>query len=165
MSLFSLQGFITELNWDEPIISETPKLSVFNYNKDWASRIFKDSSIKIYCDLNRICELEDAVVEWYEEAYYQRRSDLYDLGFLRENFEIKEIDYAGVDGAICKVLMIAKNEGIIDKAKLGLEIRIKSIGYDLTNEVKRLGYLKDREVPLQVRVGDTLIVYISKSSA
>ena len=70
MSLFSLQGFITDLTWDSPQISDSPKLSVFNYNKDWARKLFKDSSIKIYCDLNRICELEDAVVEWYEEAYY-----------------------------------------------------------------------------------------------
>jgi hypothetical protein len=52
------------------MLSEVPKLSVTNYNKDWAKSIFKDTSIKIYCDLNRICEIEDAVVEWYEEAYY-----------------------------------------------------------------------------------------------
>jgi hypothetical protein len=32
----------------------------------------KYSSQKIFCDLNRICELEDATVEWYEEKYYQR---------------------------------------------------------------------------------------------
>jgi hypothetical protein len=88
---------------------------VFNYNKDWARKIFKDSSIKIYCDLNRICELEDAVVEWYEEAYYQRRKDKYDLRFLKDFFEIKEVNYAGVDGAICKAIMTAKTEGIIDK--------------------------------------------------
>lgn len=85
-----------------------------------------DSSIKIYCDLNRICELEDAVVEWYEERYYQRRSDLYDLSFLRECFDIKRVDYAGVDGAICKVNMIAKCPGIIPQSKLGLEVVIKS---------------------------------------
>lgn len=59
-----------------------------NYNKDWFRR--RETSIKIYCDLNRICELEDAVVEWYEEAYYQRRTDLYDLRFLKELFDIKE---------------------------------------------------------------------------
>ncbi len=28
--------------------------------------LFKHSSEKIYCDLNRICDLEDAIVEWYE---------------------------------------------------------------------------------------------------
>lgn len=125
---------------------------MLNYNKDWAKKktFFRqgDSSIKIYCDLNRICELEDAVVEWYEEAYYQRRSDLYDLGFLRKNFEIKSTEYAGVDGAICKVLLIAKNEGVIEKSKLGLEIRIRSSSDELNNEVKRIGYLKDREAPL-----------------
>jgi hypothetical protein len=52
--------------------------------------------------------LEDAVNEWYEEAYYQRRGDLYDLSFLKEAFEIKSIEYAGVDGAICKATLSAK---------------------------------------------------------
>ena len=49
--------------------------------------------------------MEDAVNEWYEEAYYQRRGDLYDLNFLKEAFEIKSIEYAGVDGAICKATL------------------------------------------------------------
>lgn len=104
--------------------------------------------------MNRICELEDAVVEWYEEAYYQRRSDLYDLNYLKELFDIKKVEYAGVDGAICKVLMIARTEGIIDKNLLGLEVRVKPLRSELSNEVKRLGYLKDRETPLTLRVGD-----------
>ena len=63
---------------------------------------FGNSSIKIFCDLNRICEIEDTVVEWYEEAYYQRKSGLIDLSFLKDNFAIKELHYAGVDGTICK---------------------------------------------------------------
>lgn len=81
MNIFSLQGFVSELNWDEPIFTDTPKLSVYNYNKDVAktfierglSALAGNPSIKLYCDLNRICELEDAVVEWYEEIYYQRK--------------------------------------------------------------------------------------------
>jgi hypothetical protein len=106
MSIFSLQGIISDLQWETPVVIETPKLSVMNYNKDLNKR--NHSSIKINCDLNRICELEDAVVEWYEEAYYQRKKDLYDLRFLKEYFEIKETQYAGVDGAICKAIMVAK---------------------------------------------------------
>jgi hypothetical protein len=70
MSIFSLQGFMQELSWEEPVFTDTPKLSVLNYNKDMAKPRFFSSSMKIICDLNRICELEDAVVEWYEEAYY-----------------------------------------------------------------------------------------------
>lgn len=98
--------------------------------------------------MNRICELEDAVVEWYEEAYYQRRTDLYDLGFLKEFFEIKSIEYAGVDGAICKAILTAHKSGVIEKQLLGIEIKIKEQRHEINNEVKRMGYLKDREVPL-----------------
>ena len=76
-----------------------------NYNRDWAKKFSKDSSIKIYCDLNRICEIEDAVLEWYEEDYYQRRTDMIDLSFLKESFDIKDVFYAGVDGAICKAVV------------------------------------------------------------
>lgn len=99
MSIFSLQGFLSDLIWEEPILSETPKLSILNYNRDVARAgllsLFsglgplsggQNASIKIYCDLNRICEVEDAVVEWYEEAYYQRKSDLFDLSFLKPLF-------------------------------------------------------------------------------
>ena len=27
--------------------------------------------MKIHCDLSRICEVEDSVVEWYEANYFQ----------------------------------------------------------------------------------------------
>jgi hypothetical protein len=62
------------------------------------------------------------VVEWYEEAYYQRRTDMIDLIYLRDNFEIKEILYAGVDGAICKAVLLCKTEGIVPKERLGISI-------------------------------------------
>ena len=28
--------------------------------------------MKIHCDLSRICEVEDSVVEWYDSNYFQR---------------------------------------------------------------------------------------------
>lgn len=87
------------------------------------------------------------------------------MKFLKDNFEVKEVLYGGIDGAICKAVVIAKKEGVLDRERLGLEIIIKKQGSEINNEVKRIGYLKDREQSLQVRVGDMLIVYISKSSA
>jgi hypothetical protein len=33
------------------------------------------------------------------------------------------------------------------------------------NELKRIGYIRDRECPIEVRVGDTLILYISTALA
>jgi len=122
-----------------------------------------NASVKVFCDLNRVCEIEDAVVEWYEEAFYQRRGCLLDLSFTRDHFSISELLYAGVDGTICRARLVAKAPGTLNR--LGLPLQIKAGAESLVNEVKRIGYLKDREAPLQVRVGDTVVLYISTSSA
>jgi hypothetical protein len=37
---------------------------------------------KIYCDMSRICELEDAVVEWYDSRYFQRPDELLNISYL-----------------------------------------------------------------------------------
>lgn len=75
------------------------------------------------------------------------------------------MNYAGVDGAICKVELIAKEGGIIEKEKCGIEIQVKDEIGECVNEVKRIGYLKDRGMPVQMRVGDSLFLYISTSNA
>lgn len=61
---------------------------------------------------------------------------------------MKKILYAGVDGAICKIEMIAKHRGIISKRYLGLDIIVKENNEKIVNEIKRIGYLKDRETPI-----------------
>ncbi len=104
-------------------------------------------------------------MEWYEEAYYNRRpkEEMLDLGFMSNCFKLEEVLYAGVDGVTVRVKCRAIKEGIVPMRRLGLEIQVKK-GHTV-NEIKRLGYLKDREAPLEVRLGDLLIVYISKSTA
>lgn len=156
-------------------------MSALTYDKDWTKRLFfSHSSQKIYCDLNRICELEDAIVEWYEAKYYQRR-ELFDLSFLRgvaDNYEsgsqrqaqqvleVKDLQYAGVDGSICKAVLLAARPGYVDdKWFYGIKIRVKDTTEELINECKRIGYIRDRECEMQLRVGDTLILYISTSIA
>ena len=153
-------------------------MSALTYDKDWTKRLFFiHSSQKIYCDLNRICELEDAIVEWYEAKYYQRR-ELFDLTFLKgvpdipdqkprqglPIMEIKDLQYAGVDGSICKAVLQAVRPGYIDKKYFyGIKVRVKAKQDELVNECKRIGYIRDRECEMQLRVGDTLILYISTS--
>lgn len=87
-------------------------------------------------------------MEWYEELYYQRKQDMFDLSFLSPLFSIKETLYAGVDGAICKCTLIAVKEGTISKYRLGLEVQVRGRQDEVCNEIKRIGYLKDRETPL-----------------
>ena len=54
--------------------------------------------------------------------------------------------------------------GSIDKKYFyGIRVRVKASDDELTNEIKRIGYIRDRECEMQLRVGDTLILYISTS--
>lgn len=70
-----------------------------------------DRAVKIYADINRVCELEDSVVEWYNEWYYDHKKELIDFTFLHENFDILQIDYSGVDNPVVRLQLVAKKEG------------------------------------------------------
>ena len=87
-----------------------------------------------------------------------------------------------MDGLICKVHLIASKAGVVEDSLLGIPIQIKggvttpaisdrrksaiSATYNdegdnvLINEVKRVGFLIDRYVDLQLRVGDSLVLYL-----
>lgn len=72
INLFSMQGLvdISSIEWLECSITTPPKYNVITYDKDIRMRASEDKAQKIYCDLSRICELEDAVVEWYDKRYF-----------------------------------------------------------------------------------------------
>jgi hypothetical protein len=119
VTIANLSGFIEWLEWEPCTITEAPNVSALTYDKDLIkSLFFKHSSQKIFCDLNRICELEDATEEWYEERYFQRK-EIFDLTFMqgadldpdrqRRNpiFTFRDLKYAGIDGSICKAVLIA----------------------------------------------------------
>lgn len=101
---------------------------------------------------------------------------------LKSNFEVIQCDCGGIDGLIIKLQLRATVPGqLVDSKLLGLPVTIKtqaqtgfrkllgavtgtSTAVDpeesaLTNEVKRIGFLIDRYVDLQLRVGDILVVY------
>jgi len=135
--------------------------------------------LKIFCDTNRVCELEDSVVEWYDQKYFSRQAELVDLSIFEELFEIKGYMCAGVDGIISKIHLQAKAEGRLDSDYIGTPLVVKGKVankkvYDMDgdenvssvaiiHEVKRLGLLIDRYVDMEMRIGDQLIIYISKS--
>lgn len=148
-----------------------------------------DRVLKIFCDTNRVCELEDSVVEWYDQKYFSRQAELVDLSIFEELFEIKGYMCAGVDGIISKIHLQAKAEGKyfikfyflgrLDSDYIGTPLVVKGKVaskkvYDMDgdenvssvaiiHEVKRLGLLIDRYVDMEMRIGDQLIIYISKS--
>ena len=139
ITLANLNGFVEWLQWEPATFEETPTVSALTYDKDWTKRLFfSHSSQKIYCDLNRICELEDAIVEWYEAKYFQGQ-ERFDLNFLNgvkdpyslnkhvPIFQMKGLQYAGVDGSICKAVLKAIAPGMVHAKNLyGIGIEVKA---------------------------------------
>lgn len=83
-----MQGMIDidSIEWFQPILTNPTKDNVLTYNNDGKQREVKDRVLKIFCDTNRVCELEDSVVEWYDNKYFERQSELIDLSFFKPLF-------------------------------------------------------------------------------
>lgn len=86
----------------------------------------KDRVLKIFCDTNRVCELEDSVVEWYDSKYFQRPQELIDLSFLEPVFQVKSYMCAGVDGLIGKIHLLAVQEGRLVNDYIGIPLNVKN---------------------------------------
>lgn len=88
-----------------------------------------DKSQKIVCDMSRICELEDAVVEWYDSSYFKshfkRQGVLLNIDFLKSLFVIKKYECGGIDGLICKIQVQAVKEGRLYDEMIGIPIVVK----------------------------------------
>ena len=94
---------IESIEWLDCSLTIPPKYTVITYDKDISRRASSDTSQKIFCDMSRICELEDAVVEWYDSRYFQRQNELLNIDYLQQLFQIKKYECAGIDGLVCKV--------------------------------------------------------------
>ena len=108
-----MQGMIDfdSIAWFPPQISIPSADNVLTYSNDGKQREVRDRVLKIFCDTNRVCELEDSVVEWYDSKYFQRPHELMDLSFFSPIFQTKGYMCAGVDGLICKIHLVAQQEG------------------------------------------------------
>lgn len=124
-----------------------------------------DRAIKIYADINRVCELEDTVVEWYDQKYYENKSEIVDFSFLEEFFEIKSVEYSGVDNKVVRIQTKAKDTGYLHPDYFSLGIKIKHPKAIIRNEVKRKGLLSERDRDIELRVGDMFIIYITRAKS
>ena len=113
LNLFNMQGMvdIDSIEWFPPVLTRPTKDTVLTYSNDGKQRAVKDRVLKIYCDTNRVCELEDSVVEWYDSRYFARPKELMDLSFFRPLFQVNSYMCAGVDGLISKIVLTATHEG------------------------------------------------------
>jgi hypothetical protein len=68
-----------------------------------------------------------------------------------------------VDLTVAKITYKAFLPGIIpdSKEKIGIQVQVVQQG-QLVEEVKRVGFLIDRDCPIMLREGDTFTLYISR---
>lgn len=166
LSFFSLRGLVDleSIVWNDPQIYDTPKITTLTYNKDMMNIATDDRAIKIYADINRVWELEDSVVEWYEQKYYENQSEVLDFSFLKTMFHIDTVEYSGVDNKVVRIQARAKSIGYLDPSWFKIGIRIKHEKSPIRNEVKRKGILSERDMDIELRVGDVFIIYLTRKS-
>ena len=126
---------------------------------------FANTNLKLQCDLGRICEIEDAVNEWYLAKYFFKKFSPVQVEFLKSCFSIIKIESAGVDGLISKIYAEANKVGTIDKENVGINIIVKAKGVSVTNEIRRVGLMQDRDADVEVRIGDQVVIYITRTTA
>lgn len=167
LHLFSLRGMVdvNSIEWNDPEIYETPSITTLTYNKDMINIATSDRAIKIYADINRVWELEDTVVEWYDEKYYENKNEILNFDFLKEFLTLDCVEYSGVDNKVVRIQTRAVAEGYLEPAYFGLGIKIKNSKNSIRNEVKRKGLISERNVDIEMRVGDTFIIYITRAKS
>lgn len=171
---FNLQGLVDldSIEWQPPVIQDTEAVvRGLNAAVNGRARPLKSDSESeaalhrlFHYNISRHCEVEYANTEWSDAEYFEKQREVYIFDHFMPFLQLMRCEFGGVDVITSRNTYIAVCAGIVpdSKAKIGIEIEVKPQTAPLTSEVKRLGLLYDRSRPLELRVGDTFILYISK---
>lgn len=173
LTWFNLQGLLDldSIEWQPPLIQDTravlQSLTVVNPHTPKQKPDSETDTLahKLYhFNISRHCEAEYSNTEWFEAEYFARQRDVYIYDHFMPFLRLIHCEFAGVDVTTSKNTYLAVSPGLIpdSKQKVGMEIEVKERDSPITTEVKRLGLLYDRGRPLELRLGDTFILYISK---
>ncbi|OMJ95062.1 hypothetical protein SteCoe_1599 [Stentor coeruleus] len=120
---------------------------------------------KLYLyNVSRHCELELSQTEWYDAKYYLKPSQVYTYDFFYPFLRLISSEFAGVDVTVSKNTYKAEKVGIVPDsiARIGILVEIMPKDEEITQEVKRMGLVYDRHRPVELKVGDTFVIYISR---
>ena len=166
ISCNSLRGVVNvdSIKWNPIILSGIYKENAITYNKD--THLYDTGSVytKIVANLSRICEEEDAELDWLELKYIipSEKRKLFSIQLLKNYFDVKKVLCAGVDVMTSKYFLVATAPQIIDENVLGIGIKIVNEQESCLVEVKKLGLLIDWHTQMEMRVGDILVFYFTK---
>ncbi|CDW81818.1 UNKNOWN [Stylonychia lemnae] len=171
--LYNMNGIvdINTLEWMKPEflpISPLEKDSL-TYNRDNKLLSHKnDRKVKVHCNINRICEIEDAVPEWIKlgpQIRDQPRMPI-DTSKYEGRFKVLSVQFNELDQHFNKLVLQTLRKGTVENEIFGgsLVIQVKDENQPIRNEIKKRGVIFDRNKDkerIQVRVGDIVVVYNS----
>lgn len=175
---FNLQGLVdlSSIEWQPAQISDTAQilsnLQLAPKYPEISSRPQADSSedeqtikkrMYLY-NVARHCEVELAITEWYDPRYFLRPKETYIYDKFMPFLRLTSVDFAGVDNTVSRNTYIASTVGVVIDAErlIGMRVEIKANREEVVNEVKRVGLVFDRHTSVQLRLGDTFVLYISR---
>lgn len=158
---------LESIQWQPPLIQDTRAIIKSLQLAPDFSRDKQDENDgikkKLYLyNISRHCEFELSQTEWYDSRYYTKPSQVYSFNYFSPFLRLVRSEFAGVDVTVSKNTYKAEVCGIVPDSlsRIGILVEVKD---DMvTHEVKRMGLLYDRNKSLQLRVGDTLVLYISR---
>ncbi len=169
LNFYNMNGLVNikTIDWKAPIIENIPSIP-----KELQSNFLKG------IDKNRICEVEEINDEWVLFKYFENKNRMqYEFD---PQLALQETRCSGYDIVTNKSFYIANEPGkktlvirfmltfdLIGEvkkafAKLGLNIYVVGAKDEVVTEVKRFGLYQDLENFIQLRVGDKLILYLTK---
>ena len=164
--LCSLSGVtdLTMLRWKPLILTPTYKEDALTYKKDR----FLSSNMPVYtkfvADLTRICEEEDAEIDWGDITHLLKLNAkaLCKIEGALNHFKLERLLISMIDRKIYKYVLVASKVGTISASVFGIPVVVESMGRSCRVEVKMVGLIIDRSTPIEMRIGDVLVFYNAK---
>ena len=158
---------LDSIQWQAPVFQETKphiRSLQLHYELDRNKKCEGIEHKTYMYNIARHCEVQLSQTEWYKAEYYTKQHLVYSYNHFQPFLRLVKSKFAGVDLVNAKFQFIAECPGIVPDSlrKIGITIEIRERDQELTNEVKRLGLLYDRYKQLELRVGDTFVLYITR---
>ena len=162
---FSLYGLLKldTIIWQPPIIQNSKTLlkSLQNSDPEYEESIKK--KIRLY-QVSRNCEVETNCLEWYDTKYYDPPSQALAYDHFLPFLKLVKFEFTGSEIIVSKSTFRAEKIGIVPESVMyiGICVEILDKECEVRQEVKKVGLLYDRHVPIRLRLGDELVVYVSR---
>eukprot|EP00826_Nyctotherus_ovalis_P041369 TRINITY_DN4151_c0_g1_i1.p1 TRINITY_DN4151_c0_g1~~TRINITY_DN4151_c0_g1_i1.p1 ORF type:complete len:244 (+),score=47.54 TRINITY_DN4151_c0_g1_i1:43-732(+) len=161
MTFYTAKGLadLHSIKWLPPILESTP----LNCKTKPRIELEEDKAKKVFSDLSRVCELEDSEAEWLDFVVDRQLKTVVNFRKIRKWFRIERVEYSDASNYAVKIQLRARKKCRVTSRLFGIGINILNKGEECTNEVKKLGLWIERNSDIELRIGDLLIFYYSKS--